>query len=216
MATNQINSWDKELQQWRVTAFPPMQTPRQDCTVVADKKWLLVTGGTNQNKPISHTEVLDLDTTQWLSINPLPKPSAGMTACIIKNRCYLLGGTNFTGPMNGQTEGQTGPKKYVFSLLLDKNITTNQWVQFPDTLLYCCTAVAFGDYPMAIGGTDSLGSHIYDASIFVYLPSSEYVGSMPTPRSQVTCVALSHNKMVILGGQELGSNYSRMLEVLHC
>ena len=164
VATNQLTNWDKELQRW-TTMLPPMRSARQDCTVVTHKQWLLVAGGVNYKKPIYNVELLDLNTVQWLMTHPLPKPSVGMTSCVVKNTWYLLGGMNFTEPV----KGETGPKEYVFSLTLDENIATNKWVQVPDTPLYCCTAVPFGDHLMAVGGTDSLTSRTYSASMFLYI-----------------------------------------------
>ena len=214
LATNQIRNWDKRLQQW-MSKLPPMTSARQDCSVIPHKKWFLVAGGSNHKKPICHVELLNLSTLQWQVTHPLPKPSVGMTSCIINNICYLLGGTNFTEPVRGAS----GPKEYVFSLNLDDNIATNKWVQLPNTPFYCSTAVPFGDRVIALGGSDSLTSNTYSDSMFAYSPVSErwlYVGNMPTARTRVTCVVISHGCMVVVGGQQRGSKYSRLMEILHC
>ena len=213
-ATNQLTSWDRELQRW-VTTFPPMHTSRQDCTATTHKKWLLVAGGMNYKKPIYNVELLDMNTIQWHNTHPLPKPSVGMTSCVIKNVWYLIGGTNFTEPVRGES----GPKEYVFALSLDDNIATNKWTSLPDTPLYCCTAVPFGDHLMAVGGTDSLTSRTYSPSMFLYSLANEkwmYIGNMPSARSQASCVVLDKGRMAVLGGQERGSKCSRLVEVLHC
>ena len=214
IATNQLTSWDRYLQKW-VNCFPPMQTARQDCTVATYMKWLLVAGGMNFKKPIYNVELLDSNTSQWQMIHPLPKPSVGMTSCVIKNRWYLLGGTNFTEPL----KGESGPKEYVFSLTLDENIATNKWSYLPDTPLYCCTAVPFGNHLMAIGGTDSLTSRTYSPSMFLFSSANEkwmYVGNIPSARSQVASVVLSEGRLALLGGQERGTKYGRTVEILHC
>ena len=214
LATNEIISWDKELQRW-VKTLPPMRISRQDCTAVTHQKWLLVAGGVNNKKPLHNVELLKLDTNEWLMVSPLPKPSVGMTSCVVKNTCYLLGGVNFQEPR----KGATGPKEYVFSLVIDENIATNQWVRLPDTPLYFCSAVSFGDHVMTVGGTDSPICRTSSSSMFLYSPSSEkwvYTGKMPTPRSQVTCVVLSQGRLAVLGGQEKGSKFSRVVEILHC
>lgn len=215
MATNQLTCWNREMQRWVGTTLPPMQTARQDCSTVVHKKWLLVAGGMNYKKPIYNVELLDTGTLQWHMTHTLPKPSVGMTSCVIKNTWYLLGGTNFTEPV----KGESGPKEYVFSLSLDENIATNKWISLPDTPLYCCTAVPFGDHLMAVGGTDSLTSRTYSPSMFLYSMTNDkwmYVGNMPSARSQVTCVVLSGGCLAVMGGQERGAKYSRMVEVLHC
>ena len=213
-ATNQLTSWDRELQRW-VTTFPPMQTARQDCTAITHRKWLLVAGGSNYRKPIYNVEMLDTHAIQWQMARPLPKPSVGMSSCVVGDVWYLLGGTNFTEPV----KGECGPKEYVFSLELDQTLATNKWCSLPDTPLYCCAAVPFGDHLMAVGGTDSLTSRTYSPSMFLYSIANEkwmYVGNMPSARSQLTCVVLDKGRVAVLGGQERNSKFSRTVEVLHC
>ena len=214
IATNQLTSWDRELQKW-VNCLPPMRQARQDCTAMTHRVWLLVAGGMNYKKPIYNVELLDTNALQWHMTHPLPKPSVGMTSCIINNTWYLLGGTNFTEPL----KGECGPKEYVFSLTLDENIATNKWTSLPDTPLYCCSAVPFGDHLMAVGGTDSLTSRTYSPSVFLYSTANEkwvYVGNMPSTRSQVTCVVLSKGRLAVMGGQERSTKLSRAVEVLYC
>ena len=216
ITTNQVNSWDKDLQRW-VSTLPPMKIARQDCAAVSvDKKWLLVAGGSYFKKPMDSVELLNVSTNQWIMADPLPKPSIGMSACIIKNTCYLLGGTNFIDATKG---GETGPKEYVFSLELDGNVATNKWERLLDTPLYCSAPVAFGEYLMVVGGTNSLTSRTYNSCMFLYSPSTEkwvFVGNMPSQRSAVTCVVLSPERLVVMGGQESKSKYSRKVEILHC
>ncbi len=213
-ATNLLHTWDKEQQKWR-TCFPAMLTARQDCMVTTFQLWLLVAGGLNFKKPIYNVELFDCTTFQWTTIHPLPKPSVGMTSCVIKNVWYLLGGSNFTEPIRGES----GPKEYVFTLKLDENVATTKWVTVPETPHYCSTAVPFGDYLMAVGGTDSLGSKSHSPSMFMYSPALErwlYVGNIPTSRSHTTSVVLSRGRMIILGGQESTTKHSRLVEILQC
>ena len=168
-ATNQLSTWDRSMQRWVTSTLPPMQTARQDCSTTVHKQWLLVAGGMNYKKPIYNVELFDMNSSQWHMTHPLPKPSVGMTCCVINNVWYLLGGTNFTEPV----KGESGPKEYVFSLALNENIATNKWNVLPDTPLYCCSAVPFGDHLMAIGGTDSLTSRTYNPSMFLYSIANE-------------------------------------------
>ena len=214
LTTNQLTTWDKETQRW-VCMLPPMQMARQDCSVTSYRDWLLVAGGTNFKKPIHNVEFMDKVTLQWQAIHSLPKPSVGMTTCVVKNTWYLIGGMNFVEP----GKGETGPKEYAFALNVDKNIATNKWTTIANTPLYCSTAVPFGEHLMAMGGTDSPTSRTFNASMFLYSAVNEkwmYVGNMPTARCQVTCVVLSQGQLVILGGQERVSKWCRTVEILYC
>ena len=215
IATNQLTNWDRETQRW-VTKFPPMMTARQDCTVTNHKDWLLVAGGLNFKKPIYNVELLDINNMAWHTTHPLPKPSVGMTSCIVGNTWYLVGGTNFTEPI----KGESGPKEYTFSLKLDENIVTNKWEALADTPLYCSAAVPFGEHLMVIGGTDSPTSRTYNASIYLYSTVDEkwmYVGNMPTARSHTACVVIDQGTLVVMGGQERGApKGGKMVEILYC
>ena len=213
-ATNLLHTWDREQQKWK-TSFPAMLTARHDCMVTTFQFWLLVAGGLNFKKPIYNVELFDSSSYQWTTIHPLPKPSVGMTSCVIKDTWYLLGGSNFVEPVRGES----GPKEYVFALKLDENVATNKWTSVPDTPHYCSTAVPFGEFLMAIGGTDSLCSRSHSPSMFMYSPALErwmYVGNIPTPRSHATCVVLSRGRLIILGGQESSTKQSKLVEILHC
>ena len=213
-ATRHLTVWDREQQKW-TTPFPHMPTPRQDPTVATYELSLLVAGGMNSKKPIYNVELFDCATFHWKTIRPLPKPCVGMTSCIVNNSWHLLGGTNFIDPLRGET----GPLECVYSINLDENIATNRWSVLPDSPLYCSTAVAFGEYLMSVGGTDSVSSQAHSQSMFLYSPGMEkwlFVGNMPTPRSQPTCVVLSKGRLIVLGGQERNMKHSTTVELLYC
>ncbi len=213
-ATNQITVWSKEKQQW-TTPFPFLPTARQDAMVATHNLWLLVAGGVNLKKPLYNVELFDLATSQWHTVKPLPKPSVGMTGCVVKGVWYLLGGTNFVEA----TKGETGPKEYLFSLKLNENVATNSWKMLNETPHYCSTAVPFGDYLMAVGGSDSLSAVSSSTSMFLYSPSLErwlFVGNTPTPHCQATCIVLSKSRLIVLGGREKLCKFSKCVELLYC
>ena len=214
VSTGQLTVWDREQQQWSAP-FPAMLTPRQDPAATTYQLWLLVAGGMNFKKPIYNVELFDCATFQWHTIRPLPKPSVGMTSCVIGNIWYLLGGTNFTDP----ARGECGPQEAVFSLSLDERITTNRWNVLPDSPLFCSTAVAFGDYLLSVGGTDSPGSRACSPALFLFSPTLEkwlFIGNLPTARSHATCAMLSKGRLAVLGGQEKGTRNSKTVEILYC
>ena len=213
-ATNLLTVWSKENQQWG-SAFPPMPTARQDCSVATHKLWLLVAGGMNLRKALYNVDLFDSATFQWHTIRPLPKPSMGMNGCVVNGVWYLLGGTNFVE----STRGETGPKEYLFRLNLDENVSTNSWSILAETPHYCSTAVPFGDHLMALGGSDSLSSIASSTSLFLYSPSLDrwlFIGGTPTARSQATCIVLSKSRLIVLGGRERTCKYSTAVEMLYC
>ncbi len=213
-ATNQLTVWNRDDQRW-TTPFPSMPTPRQDATAVTYQLWLLVAGGMNFKKPVYNVELLDCATFHWQMIRPLPRPCVGMTSCVINKVWYLLGGVNFTDPIRGET----GPQESVFALPLDDSVASNKWSILPDCPLYCSAAVAFGDYLMSVGGTNSLSTRVHSAALFLYSPAMEkwlFVGNMPTARCRTTCIVLSKGRLIVLGGQEKGGKHGATVELLYC
>ena len=213
--TGQLTVWDREQQQWGAP-FPTMPTPRQDATATTHQLLLLVAGGMRFKKPIYDVELLDCATFQWSTIQPLPMPSVGMTSCVVKNTWYLLGGTNFTNPMQ---QGECGPLKAVFSLSLEETIASNSWNVLTDTDLFCSTAVALGDYLMSVGGTDSPGTQAHSSALFLFSPALEkwlFIGNLPTARSLTTCAMLSKGRLAVLGGQKKGTKNSKTVEIMYC
>lgn len=192
-----------------------MPTPRQDATAITYQLWLLVAGGCSYRKPMYNVEMLDCATFQWQTIRPLPRPCVGMTSCVINRIWYLLGGTNFTD----HTRGDCGPQEAVYALKLNDTVASNKWMVLPDSPIYLSTAVPFGNYLMAIGGTDSPTSRTFSSAMFLFSPALEkwlFVGHMPTARSQVTCVVLTKGRLIVLGGQERNARYSKTVELLYC
>ena len=214
-STNQLTVWDRDQQGWRTSLFPAMPTPRQDCTATTYQLTLLAAGGMNFGKPVYNVELFDCATFQWSTIRPLPKPCVGMTSCIIGSRWYLLGGTNFTD----SAREESGPRQSVYCLTLDEKMSTNRWSTLPSSPLYLSTAVPFGNYLMALGGTDSPSTRSFSPALHLYSPALEkwlFVGKMATARSQTTCVVLSKGRLIILGGQEKMSRHSKTVEMLFC
>lgn len=213
-ATNQLVVWNRDDQRW-ITPYPSMPTPRQEATAATYQLWLLVAGGMNFKKPVYNVELLDCATFHWRVIQPLPRPSVGMTSCVVNRVWYLLGGVNFTD----SSRGETGPQESVFALPLTESVASNKWAVLPDTPLYCSTAVAFGDYLMSVGGTNSLSSRNHSAAMFLYSPATEkwlFVGNMPTPRCRATCTVLSKGRLIVLGGQERSGKQGATVELLYC
>ena len=215
VSTNQLWVWDRELQRWTLP-FPAMPTPRQDSATTTHQLWLLVAGGTNFKKPVFNVELLDCATFQWQSVCPLPRPCVGMTSCMVGSVWCLLGGTNFTDPV----KGECGPQECVYSIDLNShNIASKKWKVLPDCPLYCSTAVAFGEFLVAVGGSDCLAPNSFNSSIFLLAPAIDrwlFIGNIPTPRSQTTCVVLSKGRLMVLGGKERDCRHSKTVEVLFC
>ena len=210
-STNLLTVWDRGMQRW-VSPFPPMPTPRQDATVASHHLWLLVAGGVHLKRPVHNVELFDSATFQWQSMHPLPRPCTGMTSCIVRDTWFLLGGSNFG-------DGESGPRQCVYALSLEGTFAAHKWTVLPDTPLYFSAAVPFGEFLMAVGGSDAVSSRSKSPALFMFSPALErwlYVGDMPTARSRATCLVLSQGRLLILGGQENKAKYGCTVEMLSC
>ena len=198
--TNQIAVWDTEgMSRGWTHPYPPMPTPRYSPAVATHDKRLVVAGGNQSlvgNYPAT-VEVLDTTSRQWLSTSPLPVTCSHMTAAIVSQELYLLGGT-------------LTPEALVVSLpditrSSVNSATTNtsaQWRTLPAPPLERSAAISVQGSVVAIGGR-----HGNDRStaILVYQPAEnnwKKVGDLPSPRCSCLCTQLPSGEILVAGGRD--------------
>ena len=76
-----------------------MPTKRYSMSSLLVKESLIVAGGNSGNGPITTVEVLNTDTHQWATAEPLPQPLYKSSATLCGDQMYLLGGEDDTFTM---------------------------------------------------------------------------------------------------------------------
>ena len=199
--TNMLGVWDETMQGW-THPFPPMHTACDAASAVTyGDQWLVVVGGQNsRGEDLSKVEILDTSSGQWYYGAPLPQPCSHLSAAVIGDRLFLLGGFI-----------RSNPSKRVLYVRLSDLIsqaisrsptspTSSPWQTLPDTHHVRSTA-------LTLGGTNTLlavgGGISGNGSIHMYQPSSGNwieVGILPTARRQCVCATLPSGELFIAGG----------------
>ena len=190
--------------------YPPMNTPRTCPAVSTYHQHLVVAGGSGYRGYLATVEILDTSTShgQWLSITSmsLPVGCSQMSAIIVHDTLYLLGGTW---------------GKQVLSMSLPALTQTDkppaQWHTLPNTPLEYSTAITVHGSILAVGGSRETGGrhsyrkhssaiHVYDQEENVWTK----VGDLPTERSFCACCLLPSGEILIAGGEDYNGSTKRM------
>ena len=197
MKTNKLGVWNEQSKQW-THPLPPMTTACHSPSVAThDNRWLVVIGGFSDGTNLSKVEILDTaaEMKQWHYAAPLPQPCNQLSAAVIGNMCYLLGGY-----------GTDGASKHVFSVclreLIDQAVsmhTISPWKILPDTPLTYSTALAFRGALLAVGGREQ------SKDIYCFQASSSSwtkAGELPAGQSYCACITLQNGNLLVAGGYD--------------
>ena len=207
--TNKLTVFDPSTRQW-VHPYPPMATAQSDPTAIAYQHYLIVAGGDeDHNKSVSVVEIFDSVKEQWYTAEELPIKCSYMTAVVISNTTYLLGG--FIDDKRTKTVLSVS-----LPALINKATSQSQevntptsWKVLPDSPLYRSTPFTSHNMLLTAGGRDDSRedfSHIY-----CYNPVTsqwEKIGDLPEPRYGCSCTVLPSTELLVVGGQPSSNWFS--------
>lgn len=195
--TGNVSMWDQQRKYWRKT-YTPMPTPRGGATAVGYRSSLVVIGGFDGSS-LSAVEVLDCDSEQWRAVAPMPEGCLSPQPVLTHDGevMYVL------GKGSGLKD-----RKHAFSTSLSQLIQSfpgaaGIWGHLSEPPLSCSGAVGLRGYLLAIGGKDKQSQK--KASVHMYLPGTgEWlrVAELPYPLHSCTCVSLSPERFLVIGGIE--------------
>ena len=203
--SNKIAVWDSTAQQWKEGYYPSLLQARASPHVATYKKWLLVIGGT-ADKTLNSIEKLDLESGRpWSHCPLLPERCADISSVVIDHTMYIA----------GTAVGSTSePGKMVYSVLLPllirmKAKDNSVWERLPNTLNTTASLFSISRRSiLAFGGDIDVMSSLSGLSPVMSLRLQEVgtkwnrVGSLPFERNCCTCLRVSGNKVVLLGGTQ--------------
>ena len=195
---NTLRVYTPSQRSWK-RPYPPMNTPRLYPAVSTYHHCLVVAGGIDASGTVLATvEIFDTSVShsQWLSATRLPVRCYLMSAAIIHDTLYQLGGTL---------------GKQVLSLSLSDLTQTDkpraQWCILPDSPVEYSAAIAVHGSLLAVGGIlggqGSSAIHVYDQEKNVW----NKVGDLPSERQNCACCLLPSGEILVAGGD---SSASRM------
>lgn len=205
--SSRVSEW-KDVN-WVTMKDHPLPTPRSDAVAVGYRSCLIVAGGFNGSRPLDRVDILDLDSYgQWHSLSPLPEPAYAMQSCVFRNNNQENGATLWYLMSMGRGCG-LDRRKPVFSVSLKHLVEgSGSWVVLPDPPLNNSGAVTIKGHLLAIGGHDQ---HTTKKDIHMYFHGTNEwlkVGDLQHSRHSCSCVSLSDNKFVVVGGKDEEKEYS--------
>ena len=174
-------------------SFQPMPTKRCYTTVVCSLQFLIVMGGCVAGGGYtSIIEVMDCDTQQWSTASSLRHPNYMYrgVAAICRNRLYLM------------EIGQQALWVCSVRDLLESSKVAMEWHEIK-VLTKNATLVTFCERLLMMGGSEA--DEEYTNSIHAYDPETgiwEEISKMPTARSNSLAIALSGDRLMVVGGEE--------------
>ena len=182
--------------QWK--DYSEMLTARCHATAVGYHSMLILVGGgimvEGKWTRLSSTELLDTTNGCWYTCNNLPSPHQQLTAVIMNDKLYLLGGG----------DKYFEPSSQVFVASLD-TLSTHQlnWQSTPNTP-YCYSApvVLYNKFLLTVGGRKSTELTSQTSEVFALNPSTgqwTHLTNIPAARSFPAAVNMD-DKMIVIGG----------------
>ena len=205
MVTNQIAVWDTDrMSRGWTYPYPPMPTPRHSPGVATHDKRLVVAGGSMSLgiDRLATVEVLDTTSCQWLSTSPLPVRCSAMTAAIVSQELYLLGGTLTTEALVVSLPEITSTSIYP--------ATSAKWRTLTAPPLESSAAISVHGSVLAVGGRHG---NDHSTAIHVYQPAMnnwKKVGDLHSPRSLCSCALLPSGEILVAGGVDSNGRNSRV------
>ena len=185
--------------QWK--DYSEMPTARQCATAVGYHSMLIVVGGgiTVEGKwtTLSTTELLDTTNGYWYTCNNLPSPHQQLSAAIMNDQLYLLGGFD--------EDCKQSPQVFVASL---DTLSTHQlnW-QLAPNIPWCCSApvVLYNKFLLTVGGRQQSRT----SEVCIFNPSTgrwKHLTNIPAAKSGAAVVGVADNDILVIGGSFNKSN----------
>ena len=202
--SNTLAVYSSSERSWK-RPYPPMKTPRSWPAVCTYHQHLVVAGGRNDSwADLPTVEILDTSTvhSQWLSATRLPVRCRLMSAAIVNDTLYLIGGTL---------------QKQVLSVSLPVLTQTAkphaQWQTLSDAPLEHSTAIAVHGFLLAVGGSHggqrSSAIHIYNQEKNVWNKG----GGLPIVRAYCACCLLPSGEILVSGGEDRNGKWTSRIDM---
>ncbi len=211
-----------------IEVLPPMPTPR--CllsTVSHNNRFVSAAGGTTLYKSNGQTvstdavEIYINGAKTWHSTNPLPFPTSTFSICIMRNTCYILGGTANTDqvfiPLHASISSLLETANYRLSF--QKQMP---WKQLEKGHSLCLSSqVELDGRLTTMGGSSETEKRCGTRFISTYnFTSATWVeckgAQLPVPLYRAGVVKLDSNQVMIVGGQPKMQQFSAAVYIGRC
>lgn len=191
----------------KIKEYAEMMEPRFAAAAIGYQKYLIIVGGSNNEKggpnndiTLSSTELFDSANGQSYLMNELLEPSWGLQSVIIEEQLFILGGMSKTKK----------PLQKVFTASLDTLSDHNLiWNTQRDTV-WCRSypVVMWEKYLLLVGGynqtEDPTPVYTRTNEIQYFGDSTSVLGHIPFERSAPAAVKIDDHKLIVIGGKRNG------------
>ena len=202
--------------QWS-EVFPAMPTARAFSAAVTTDDILVVAGGGDSNWKLNTVEVMNVNTKQWTTANPLPQRLTSLSGTVCGDQLYLGGFFyDFKVGIAEFCAARSVLTCPISSLVAPPSLnpTENQspilpaadqrqessWRVLPNLPVSCSTLTSLGGHVLAVGGevegTYSADVHRYDSRTDKW----NVMSRMKNERSLCLAAVLPGERLVVVGG----------------
>lgn len=187
---------------------PDMPTARWAPAAVGYQHFLLVAGGRTSSSNVNTVEILNSSTKRWVTASPLPRACNNLTAALIGDTLYFLGG-----------DLSLSPNKQMFSISLPCLISHAMSASHTPppiwdvihTELTLSTAVTLHNHLLALGGKDDRNRR--SSAVYLYNHQIKHwkkVGHLPDAILSCAVTVLSSGELLVLGGWSESGHSKKM------
>ena len=208
--SNQLAVWDEDSQCW-THPYHAMQTACYSPAVASYNHYLIVAGGDCDGRiDLTRVEVLDTRTNRWYNGASLPKGCHQMTAAIVGDMWYLMGG--FTESHSTKVVFRASLPALTSAVSQSASVAAPVWSTLTEAALKYSHALSLQGSLLAVGGWDddrvkeTSAIHHYQAATENWVK----VGELPTAQSTCACAALPSGGFLVAGGSGGTGRLSRV------
>lgn len=210
-STNALYNFNNELNKW-CRQYPDMNESRLWCSCASSERYVVVVGGTfeDRNSALDTVEVLDVDRLVWNNVARLPTPEMHAT-CVLHDATdtiYVAGGCR-------SSVWRCGVKA-----LIESREKTPVWTKITDMPLVYGGCAYHQDKLFIAGGVDGNITATSDVLCFDLEKGKWAVaGGIPAPRTHCSLAMITHSShvnLLLLGGlNHLGILGNDVLEAVN-
>ena len=180
-----------------------MTTPREACSAVVYKQYLVVAGGCawGAGSRLPSVEVMDTDTKYWYAGPPTPIAWCDMKTATVGDMCYFMGG--YIKGINTNNVYSVSLPALVSQLDSDSSAKDAQtWKELPQLPVTHVAPLSISGSLLAVGGNKDYKAV---SALHLYQPDAGQwvkVANLPSPRSSCSCTMITDKKLLVAGGYD--------------
>lgn len=212
--TNEVYTYNEQLQKWDAQTIPPMPTARQSPGVLSLESGLIVASGYTADEEFANTvEIFQPNASQWYETDPLLIDCCDVSLVANGSQCFVVGGFKEPTRLNQVLYASVDdllhnahavPASQTTHSTNRDHVTQTAWKKLPDTPDYRPASAMLAGYILAVGGSETSEGGADSKAVYAYSPQTEcwiHISNMPLPLCEISVNTLSPVEILVIGGQ---------------